>query len=94
MLLLNDKVDILQGKWLTDNILFSAEQLLHQQFPAISGLQDPYLQRTLTFEVQKNKEFVQCLNMRGNHWITVSSVGCKAGTVRVYDSMNLMLRRK
>ena len=92
MLLLDDKVDILQGKWLTDNILFSAEQLLHQQFPAISGLQDPNLQRTLTFEVQKNKEFVQCLNMGGNHWITVSSVGCKAGTVRVYDSMNRMLK--
>ena len=94
MLFLEDKADILRGKCLTDNILFAAQQLLHQQFPAISGLQDPCLQQTLTFEEQKNRDFVRCLNvrgnMKGNHWITVSSVGCKAGIIRVYDSMNLM----
>ena len=29
--------------------------------------------------------------MSGNHWITVSSVGCDAGTIKVYDSMDLAL---
>ena len=50
--------------WLDEysDILFAAEQLLHQ-FPANSGLKDPRLQQIMAFDVQKNKEFVQCLNL-------------------------------
>ena len=91
MLLVDDKDTLLRNRWLTDNIVFAAEQLLHQQHPSISGLQDPSLQLTHTFDVQGSREFIQCLNMSGNHWITVSSVGCDAGTIKVYDSMNLAL---
>ena len=73
--------------WLTDNTVFAAEQLLNQQHP-LSGLQDPCLQQVRTFAIQGNNEFVQCLIVGGNHWITISSVGCNPGTINVYDSMN------
>ena len=42
MLLLDDKKNILQGGWLTNNILFAAEQLLCQQFPTMSGFARPF----------------------------------------------------
>lgn len=91
MLCMDDKNTVLENGWLTDNIVFAAEQLLYQQHPYISGLQDPCLQLTRTFDVQGSREFIQCLNMSGNHWITISSVGCDADTIKVYDSMNLGL---
>ena len=31
-------------------------------------------------------EFVQILNVANSHWVTISTIGCKAGTVNVYDS--------
>lgn len=36
--------------------------------------------------VPTNK-FVQILNVRTNHWITVSNVDCGPNTIKVYDSM-------
>ena len=45
--LLEDDKKLLTGcGWLTDDIMFAALQLLHQQHPDISGLQDPALQIT------------------------------------------------
>ena len=88
LLFTNDQNILLKNMWLTDNIVFAAEQLLNQQHPYISGLQDPCLQQVRTFAIQGNKEFVQCLIVGGNHWITISSVGCNPGTINVYDSMN------
>lgn len=86
-----DKNLLTGGDWLTDNIIFAAQQLLHQQNPQISGLQDPALAMTRTFAVQGSQEFVQCLNMSDNHWITISTVGCEPSTIKVYDSANGML---
>ena len=91
MLLLKDRSILLNGEWLMDNIIFAAEQLLLRQHPHISGLQDPSLQLTHTFDVHGSNEFVQILNLGRSHWITVSSIGCNTGTVKVYDSLNLML---
>ena len=34
---------------------------------------------------------MQCLNVRNNHWITVSTVWCTPGVVRVYDSLRMGL---
>ena len=33
-------------------------------------------------------EFVQVFNVSGNHWITISTIGCEASTLNVYDSMH------
>ena len=77
--------------WLTDEIMYCAQQLLKNKYPHISGLQCSSLQLTRTFDVHASKEFIQCLNLGGSHWITLSSIGCEPATVRVYDSMNLRL---
>ena len=70
--------------------MYAAQQLLHQQHPDVLGLQDPLLQRTHTFNIQRG-QFVQCLNVADSHWITVSSIGCPPSVVRVYDSMAMPL---
>ena len=36
-------------------------------------------------------EFVHILNANGNHWMTVSTVGCVPGEINVYDSFHLKL---
>ena len=74
-LLEDDKKLLTACSWLTDNIMFAALQLLHQQHLDISGLQDPALQITHTFDVQGT------INMGGCHWITISTVGCDPATI-------------
>ena len=41
---------------------------------------------TLSFNIQQG-EFVQVLNILGNHWLTVLTVGCQPGSVNIYDSI-------
>ena len=72
--------------WLSDRVIEAAQLLILQQFPHMSGLQTPILQQTLTFQVHRG-EFVQIINVRNNHWCTVSNIGCGEGEVKVYDSM-------
>ena len=49
----------------------------------MSDLQSPVLQQTLALKVHGG-EFV---HVQGNHWCTVSNVGCDDGVVDVYDSL-------
>ena len=72
--------------WLSDRVIEAAQLLILQQFPHISGLQNPILQQTLTFQVHRG-EFVQVINVRNNHWCAVSNIGCGEGEAKVYDSM-------
>eukprot|EP00731_Ephydatia_muelleri_P001948 Em0001g1948a len=48
---------------------------------------------TNCFDIQRSTEFIQCLNAAGMHWITIATVGCTHGTVRVYDSLNKKLTK-
>ena len=50
----------------------------------------PSLAQKFAMEPQAG-EFVQVLNVNGNHWMTISTVGCTTGSVKVYDSMHLKL---
>ena len=43
------------------------------------------------FDVFLNREFVQCLNVSNNHWITISTVSFVPGVVNVYNSLHLGL---
>ena len=88
---LEDKTLIESGEWLTDQIIFAAQQLLKMRHPLVSGLQNTVLQYTKTLEVQSRKEFIQILHAGGSHWITVSTVGCPLASINVFDSMNLQL---
>ena len=85
---------ILKSGWLNDKIIHASQQLLNQQYPDILGWQDLILQKTATFEVLRGKDFVQILNHEQNHWVTVSTVGCRKNTNKVYDSLNLMLTKE
>ena len=54
----SDRDVIATGEWLNDKHLHAAQYLLQQQYPNISGLQDPILQVTNSFYVQGHHEFV------------------------------------
>ena len=74
--------------WLDDGIIAAAQKLLFQDFPQMKGLEPPVLQEVLSFQVHTG-EFVQIINVRGNHWCVVSTVGCDrdSGVINVYNSL-------
>ena len=61
------------GKWLSDAVVTASQHLLKELYPHVGGLQPTTLGLTLGFVVQKT-EFVQILNLRDNHWVTVSNI--------------------
>ena len=81
-----DEKCLKDGRWLTDNVTDAAQALLKKAHPYVEGLESVALGETLAFSVQRG-EFVQVLNTGGSHWITVSNIGCKPGTVSIYDSL-------
>ena len=87
-----DPSTLTQGGWLTDNIVNAAQGLLKRQFPHINGLQEVGLGRTLFFVIQ-TEEFIQVLHNGHDHWVTVSTIGCKAGEINVFDSLPQPLHR-
>lgn len=72
--------------WLNDRLIHAGQRLIQKEFPSVSGLQDPILSATLTFDVQR-KEFIQIVNISNSHWICLSSLGCPPDTIQVYDSL-------
>ena len=79
---------ILDGEWLNDNIINAAQLLmkLDQDLLPVGSLQNPLLGQTLAFDVISD-ESVQILHSGGNHWITISTVGTKHPTVKIFDSL-------
>ena len=55
----------------------------------LGSLQSPLLGQTLHFDVT-SEEGVQILHT-GNHWLTISTVGTRHPSVRVYDSLHQTL---
>ena len=76
---------LLSDEWLDD--LSCVQNMLQRKYPAVGGLQPPLLAQKFAMEPQTG-EFVQVLNIASNHWITISTIGCKVSTVNVYDSMH------
>lgn len=35
----------------------------------------------------RQKNYLQIIHSRGNHWVVASSIGCSGGVINVYDSM-------
>ena len=64
--------DIESGKWLSDNHMHAAQQLLKKQFPNRSGLQDTLKPQNLSWELMIPGQ-VQLLRDDGFHWICVST---------------------
>ena len=73
--------------WLEDNIIDASQKLMAQHFPLTHGLEPPTLEQMDGFQAHTD-EFLQIINIRNNHWIFVSNIGCKEGVVNVYDTMH------
>ena len=78
------------SEWVDDVIINASQNLLRQQHPEIGSLQPPVLATQLSMEPQRG-EFVQIVNIGRNHWVTLSTVGCKPGHINVYDSLHMDL---
>lgn len=72
--------------WLTDEIIDSAQNVLHEQF-GVPGLQSVIHGQCCHFHVQPD-EFVQILHDGKAHWATISTIGAKHTEVFVYDSLH------
>lgn len=70
--------------WLTGEISNAAQKLLKNQFPDLLGLQDVCLGFIVDFEIPGG-EFLQILHSP-NHWVTVTTIGCKTNTIKIFDS--------
>ena len=73
-------------KMLTSTSINCAQNIIHQAFPNVSGLEDTTVGPKLNFSVQK-EEFVQILHNGSLHWLCVSNFGCKKGEINNYDSL-------
>lgn len=80
-------------KWLNDLEIDHSQFLLGRTFPLISGFQSSIVFESHNYaHVRAPKaQFVQILNVHGNHWLTVSNLKCKENTIKIYDSLNSQL---
>ena len=85
-LFVSDRQSLMSGDWLTDAIINCAQKLLKESYPLMGGLQMTTLGENLAYTIQRN-EFVQIINVRKNHWITVTNIGCISSHIKVYDSI-------
>ena len=81
---MSDKILLLSGEELTDMHINAAQKLLLYQFPTYQGLYNTLVQQCIRFWVNN---YIQIWHYCQCHWIIVSSIGCKAGEVNVYDSL-------
>ncbi|XP_071849794.1 uncharacterized protein [Apostichopus japonicus] len=83
----NQELEILERQeCLTDTIIEAGQSLLKAQFPYVGGLQPPYKALSSSgFDIEPG-EFVQIIHLP-NHWVTVSTIGCRKSEVKLYDSM-------
>ena len=72
--------------WLNDNIINAAQTLLKTKY-GTPGLQNTLLTTALQGCVVGGEECVQVLHSGGNHWLTISTIGCPYSTINIYDSM-------
>ena len=79
-----DKDMLTAGDELTDLHINFAQAILTKQFPKLAGLYSTLL--IPRYRITSSPA-LQILHCRGNHWCVVTSIGCSAGQVKVYDSL-------
>lgn len=83
----NEELELINNeKMLTDTSINCAQNILHEAFPKVAGLEDTTLGPELNFSTHK-EEFVQILHTGSLHWLCVSKFGCKKGEINYYDSL-------
>ena len=79
-----ERADLINGEWLDDNIIHSAQLLLVRQADGkFTGFNNPLLLKNLP---PPDLPFIQIFNASGCHWVVASNIRCDAGTVKLYDS--------
>ncbi|CAB4004958.1 Hypothetical predicted protein [Paramuricea clavata] len=92
---LSDKRILEKGHWANDRIIMAVFKILrlHPCTAELGGLQDVIPAVKYGFTKENRKHFVQIINVRGNHWITLSNIKSCVDEVRIYDSF-VNLNRK
>ena len=76
----------IQGEKLTDKHMTASQNLLKEQFTSIEGL-------CTTSKVTRCAyttwipNYLQIFHTRGDHWITLTTIGCSKDHILVYDSL-------
>ena len=79
-----DAEKIIIGEELSDAEINYAQRLLKEKHPKVNGLRTTLYKGKLP-EIQDNVQIAHCTAR--HHWITVTTINCKAGEVRVFDSV-------
>ena len=79
-----DAEKIIMGEELSDIEINYAQQLLKEKHPKVNGLRTTLYTKKLS-ETQDSVQIVHCSTR--HHWITVSTLKCKDGEVRVFVSL-------
>ena len=76
------------GQELSDVDINFAQHLLKVQYPKLNGLRSTLLQdKKATHTENSISNNIQIIYCQGrHHWITMTTVNCKAGEVKVFDS--------
>ncbi len=93
---MSDKEILEKRHWVNDRIIFAVFKVLRKDSRTrnLAGLQDVIPATKQGFANQEKLErFVQVINVRGNHWITLSNVRSRDG-VHIYDSYVSLSREK
>ena len=84
-----DKHLITNDYWLNDRVINAAMKLMRKIAPNLAGLADVILAKKDGFPQSLSVDgFVQIVNVRGNHWITLSNAQNLKLEVSIYDSLH------
>ena len=87
----NEERKILQKHMLSDESINSAQILLKEPFPEISGFQDTVIGKIQSFNMVKTDEnLIQLLHVGSLHWVCVANVSenkRRNGECQLYDSL-------
>ncbi|XP_065662834.1 uncharacterized protein LOC136085454 [Hydra vulgaris] len=82
-----DVEDILNNRMLSDSVIHRFQNLIKKRHLSSNGFQDhPILGQKLFFKTLGSQPFVQIIYNGHNHWLALSTYGCKYGEIYVLDS--------
>ena len=72
--------------WLCDSEIHAGKLLRKRKVPLVDDLPDPAIAGELV--APQISESIQVINT-GNHWVCISTIVCRPGSIKVYDSLFL-----
>ena len=78
--------ELVDGHWLSCDVINRAQSLLKKQFPQQNGLQSTNALKEGRKWKSVPEQFVQIIN-DNSHWICTSNRNCRSGEVEIFDSL-------